>query len=170
MSNAINLNVGEMIVCGNREVIRTVGIGSCVVVGIYCKRLQIGGLLHSMLPSAPVTENAQIHDKPQPLNGKEGEENKYYAKYVDQGLEDMIKLMIEAGANKNEMVAKMTGGATMLKFFGSLGNIGDRNVEMAHKKLNEHGIALEGEEVGGRIGRMAELNISNGILDVSTKM
>lgn len=171
MENIINLSVGEIAICSHKETIRTVGIGSCIVVGLYCKKLRIGGLLHAMLPQAPPEEKLANSGRPQKIAEEENACGcKYFGKYVDNGLNALVKLLEDAGAKREDLKAKMTGGATMLRFFGNGGSIGERNTLEARKQLQLLRIPIEGEEVGGNIGRMAELNVANGILNVTTKM
>lgn len=170
MDKIINLGVGEIAICNHQEIIRTVGIGSCVVVSMYDKKLRIGGLLHAMLPLTPDEEKQFFSGAPQRITEDKGCDCKYQGKYVDTGLEIMVRLLEMAGVKREDLLAKMTGGATMLRFFGNGGSVGERNIEEAKKKLLELNIRLDGEEVGGSVGRMAELNVANGILNVTTKM
>lgn len=170
MENVINLSVGELAICSHKEIIRTVGIGSCIVVGLYCKKLRIGGLLHAMLPQSTPEEKLNNHGMPQKIAEEDGCGCKYFGKYVDDGINALVRLLEKAGAKKEDLRAKMTGGATMLRFFGNGGSIGERNIDEARKQLQLLHIQIEGEEVGGSVGRMAELNVANGILNVTTKM
>ena len=50
----------------------------------------------------------------------------------------------------------------------SILNVGEKNIEMARIVLNESGIKITAEEVGGTFGRTIELNLENGKVFVDT--
>jgi chemotaxis protein CheD len=66
------------------------------------------------------------------------------------------------------MSAKIAGGASMFKFQSSvsLGQIGNNNVEMTKKVLEEQGIPIVAEDVGGNSGRVIDFFLEDGRLKV----
>ena len=50
----------------------------------------------------------------------------------------------------------------------SILNVGEKNIEMARIVLNELGLKITAEEVGGTFGRTIELNLENGKVFVDT--
>ncbi len=92
------------------------------------------------------------------------------AKFADTGVLELYNKMVQAGANKSSMVAKLAGGAHM---FGGIMKsdslkVGDRNAfnsKMAVLKLR---IPIISEDLGGAYGRTIELNTDDGMLTVKT--
>lgn len=123
----------------------TYALGSCIGICLYDPVIKLGGLLHIMLP----------------INMETGRKNPL--KYADTGLAEMIQKMEAKGAKRTRMVAKIAGGAKMFEVNGgSLGNIGQRNIEAVHMQLKKHGIRLLKEDVGGKVARTLLFDVSNG--------
>lgn len=120
----------------------TSGLGSCVAVSVYDTEVGVGGLLHAMLPDAP-----NPADTP--------------AKYVDSGVEEMLRALYDQGASPDSVVAKVVGGSAMLDI--SVGEaIGDRNVEAAERTLQAVGVPVVATETGGDAGRSVSFCTGNG--------
>lgn len=157
MSKIININMGEMAVSHNDTHIKTGSIGSCVVIVVYDDEAKVGGMAHAMLPSR----------KEKKLDGI----GEAAAKYADESVDRLVKAIEGIGGKKERLKAKLIGGARMFKILsGDKYGIGYRNVEAARERLTELGVPIESEDTGGTIGRLAELNLENGLVDVSTKM
>ena len=129
------------------EVLRACGLGSCIAVGLYDPRNRIGGLGHMLLPSHP-------EDNPV---GKT-------VKYVDIGISRMVDELVQAGASRTAMVAKIAGGANMFEttYQTLINSIGARNAKSARETLAKLAIPLAGEEVGGNRGRTVEFDLATG--------
>lgn len=152
-----NIDMATLAVGKSGEMLRTSGIGSCVVITIYDPVNKVGGLSHAMLPS--YAKHCTT------------DSNKILSKFADTSIEELVRLMVEKGGNKAFFRAKLIGGARMFKLLGGEKNsIGDQNITAAKQKLTEMNIPLESEDTGGTIGRSAEFDISSGIVTVSTKM
>ena len=72
------------------------------------------------------------------------------------------------GCKKEFMSAKIIGGASMFKFKSSqmLAQIGQRNIEMVRKMLQENDIPILVEDVGGNAGRVIDFILEDGRLKV----
>jgi len=128
----------------------SLGLGSCVGIALYDPQVQIGGLVHIMLPS---------------VNLARSKDNK--AKFADTGIAHLVKEMQKEGALKQRMVAKIAGGASMFSFTSDCQmNIGERNVEMTKKVLAELGVKIIAEDTGMDYGRTIELDTETGMLQV----
>jgi chemotaxis protein CheD len=161
MSKTINVFAGEMAVGQNDVIIKTGGVGSCLIICLYDKINKIGGLAHAMLPSCESYGKIYKQTKFEPTS----------AKFVDKAIERLIQEMENVGSEKANMRAKLVGGAEMIKIFSANGRgLGPKNIEVARKVLSELKIQIESESVGGTVGRLVELNVNNGVLDVSSKM
>lgn len=140
------MGVGDYAVGKKRGIISTYGLGSCVGITLYDRLTKVGGLLHALLPEA-----AHYGYKGNP------------AKYVDTGLQLLVKDFQKLGGNLRRAEAKLFGGAHMFTYITSEQlMIGKRNVETAKRELKRLGIKLVAEDTGGREGRTIYLDLSTG--------
>ncbi len=109
-----------------------IGLGSCVGIAIFDPQVQIGGLAHAMLPRY-----------------EEGRDKVNAAKYADSSIMLMVDELVEMGAERGRLRAKIAGGAQMFSFMSSdTLNIGQRNSEAARATLKAERIRLLGETYG----------------------
>ncbi|MEK7453105.1 MAG: chemotaxis protein CheD [Patescibacteria group bacterium] len=166
MHQTINIDMGEMAVGYNGTHIKTGSIGSCIVIVLYDYEAKIGGMAHAMLPSRGERQIDLINEARAHINKTE-----FVARYADESVDRLIKEIEKIGGKRERLKAKLTGGARMFKVLnGDKDGIGYQNFESAKRRLQELGIPIENEETGGTVGRVADLNLENGLVDVSTKM
>jgi len=107
---------------------------------LYDPMAKVGGLAHTALTTS--TEN-QAKRNP--------------GKFADTAIDAMVKEMIDLGANKKRLIAKIVGGACMFSIAGKktlpIMEIGERNTAAVKSKLETEGIRLVGEDTGGDYGR-----------------
>ena len=129
------------------------GLGSCIGISLYDTQAKVGGLLHIMLPDST---QARPTDNP--------------AKFADTGLPLMLKDVLELGASRTRLVAKIAGGAQMFAFANAtdIMRVGARNAEAAKKILKEMNIRLLAEDTGGNYGRTVQINLNDGVYKVKT--
>ncbi len=129
--------------------ITTLGLGSCIGIAVYDPVTKVGGLAHVMLPSV---KSAPAGAKANP------------AKFADSGVDELIKTLINKGASKSRMVAKIAGGAHMFNFKNSADfmKIGENNYQAVVKGLKDHGIKIVAEDCGKDYGRTVTLDLDNG--------
>lgn len=129
------------------------GLGSCVGIALYDPHPCIGGLAHIMLPDS---KQARRSDNP--------------AKFADTALPAMLQEMLQNGAVKSRIIAKIAGGAQMFTFANAtdIMRVGERNVEAVRRVLMDLGLPLAAEDTGGNYGRTVELRTESGILYVRT--
>lgn len=149
--NIIKVGMADLNVCKSPDMITTLGLGSCVGITLYDPVTKIGGLAHVMLPDSTAIRN-----------------NTNIAKFADTGIDELLKRVIAAGANKTRLQAKIAGGAKMFAVSGTsdMGRIGDRNADAARAKLKELGIRLLVDETGLNFGRTIELYCETGELHI----
>jgi chemotaxis protein CheD len=70
------------------------------------------------------------------------------AMFADTGTEYLLARMAAAGAVKRRLKVKLAGGAQMFDD-GGVFNIGRRNHAAIRKVLWQHGLLIDGEDVGG---------------------
>lgn len=151
--NTIKVGMADLNVTKAPDQLTTLGLGSCVGITLYDGVNKIAGLAHIMLPSS-----------------KEIKNNDNKAKFADTGIEELIKSMVAIGAKKNNLVAKIAGGAQMFNFNSNnhMLKIGERNVVATKEKLKELNIRIVSEDTGGNFGRTIVLDSTNGSLYVRT--
>lgn len=147
MSEVIKVGMADLNICKAPDVITTLGLGSCIGLVFYDPVSKIGGMVHYMLPDSTKVRN----------NGN-------LAKFGDTGIDELLRRLIAAGANRSRLVAKIAGGARMFEVSGlsDVGNIGARNAEAAKLKLKQLGIRLIAEDTGSNYGRTVELHCDTG--------
>lgn len=122
-------------------------LGSCVSVCLWDRRLACGGMNHFMLPL---------------WNG----EGLATPKYGNIAIENLLEQMLFMGCRKEDLVAKVFGGANVMRGDPDFFNVGERNIIVAREHLGRHRIPVVGMEVGGNIGFKVIFNTQNGIVRV----
>lgn len=147
MSEVIRVGMADLNICKAPDIITTLGLGSCIGLTFYDPVTKIGGMVHYMLPDSTQMRN-----------------NSNIAKFADTGIEELLRQVVKAGANRNRLVAKIAGGAKMFEVSGmsNVGNIGERNAIAAKEKLKELKIRLIAEDTGLNYGRTVELHCDTG--------
>jgi chemotaxis protein CheD len=89
-------------------------------------------------------------------------------KYADTAIPLLVRELIKEGAKKENLSAKIAGGASMFKFGANimLGQIGDRNIEQTKVELQKLGINCLVEDVGGSLGRVIDFYLDDGRMKV----
>lgn len=145
--------IGEMAVSNDpTDVLVVYGLGSCVVTCLYDPVARIGGLLHSLLPTA--SGNHKAIGCP--------------TKFVDQGIPCLLNELLAKGAQRRRLRTYLCGGARMViapGFDDSL-NIGQRNVLAAQLAIKNSGLSIRDKAVGGQTGRTVKLYIATGQVTV----
>ena len=145
MNEKITVGIADMKIAKSGMLI-TYALGSCIGLCFQDPRTKVSALLHIMLP----------------LNMEPGRKNTM--KYADTGIRETLKMMESKGASRSRITAKIAGGAKMFEVSGgSLGNIGQRNIESVHMNLKKEGIHLLKEDVGGGVARTLLFDVSNGL-------
>lgn len=147
----IKVGMADLNVCTAPDSIITMGLGSCVGVVLWDKYTKVCGMVHVMLPdSTAISQNS----------------NK--AKFADTGIDELLKKVVEKGARKERLVAKIAGGATM--FSANVNSptlrIGERNVEAVKKKLDSLKIPIIAEDTGENYGRTVTFYPETGVYNI----
>ena len=109
-------------------------LGSCVAIMFYDKITKIKAMNHFLLP----TSNNSNDDM----------------KYGLYSVEAMLNEMYKLGCSKNNMLAKISGGADIMQLNVSSQSIGHRNVEFAKDFCKAEGFKLMSEHTRGEHGRL----------------
>lgn len=145
--------MGDMQVGNSPSRLITRALGSCLGITLFNPLKKMGAMAHPMLPDI---EKARVKNNP--------------ARYVNYVIKKMVEDLESRGNPKNTLSAKLFGGAHMFSFIAadSVLNVGEKNITMAKTILEELGIKLAAQEVGGTFGRTIELNLENGKVVIDT--
>lgn len=145
MDNKLTVGIADMKLAKGTGTLITYALGSCIGICLHDPLLHIGTLTHIMLP----------------LNMEAGREKVF--KYADTGIRSALAEMTSKGCARTRMVAKIAGGAKMFELSGgTLGNIGQRNIDSVRMMLKREGIRLAGEDVGGTVARTLSFDVATG--------
>lgn len=133
-----------------REVIVTYSLGSCVGLTLYDPVALVGGMIHCLLPLSRIDQ-------------KRAEENP--CMFTDTGIPALIRAVLDQGASKARLIAKVAGAAAPLDSCGAF-QIGERNFTVLHKVLWKNGILITGQETGGTEPRTMSLYMASGVTTV----
>ena len=128
------------------DVIVTHSLGSCIGLSLYDPKPRIGGLIHCMLPISEIDpERASVLPH----------------MFTDTGVPLLISAMLDLGADKNRLIAKVAGAARLLDC-SNVFNIGLRNQVVLRKVLSINNILIAGEDTGGTKARTMILRMESG--------
>jgi chemotaxis protein CheD len=132
------VKVADLATATAGQVLVTYGLGSCVAILLYDDFKHVAGMAHIMLPSHTL---ARRPDRP--------------GKTPQTAVPTLLELMIELGAERRRITARLVGGASLFASLSPPGSIqmGERNVVACRDVLNQLGIPLVTEQVGGESGR-----------------
>jgi chemotaxis protein CheD len=153
MENIITVGLGESVVSRNpQDILVAFGLGSCLGIAFYDPYSKMAGLLHAVLPEYVSTSHAPAE------------------RFVDTGIESLLKEMVGAGAVQAALQIRMVGGANMLvsSELSRTFDIGTRNIASAYKTFERLRLKLACQEVGGNVGRTVRLYAASGRMTVRT--
>lgn len=150
MSKTIVVGISDYNIAKDGDVLVTYALGSCVGICLYDPLTKIAGLSHIMLPS--ITEFTDPR-----MTTQRG-------KYADTAIELLIQNMINSGALRIRLRAKIAGGAQMFAPLNNknLAGIGERNVIAVKKELARLRIPIVAEDTGKDYGRTQFINAEDG--------
>ena len=130
----VYLHPGRMFAAAHRCEITTV-LGSCVSVCLYDPESGIGGANHYLLPRDSMKWNEPLRCGPAAIRA-------------------LIDSLVSLGARRDRLVAKVYGGAHVLKAMtAERWHMGAANIEAARSVLRANGITVHTMDVGGLRGR-----------------
>jgi len=131
---------GSHHVTGDHGVVLSTILGSCVAACVWDPVARVGGMNHFLLPEAPD-------------NGA-GDR-----RYGVQAMELLINGLLQLGARRERLEAKVFGGARMTVGFS---DIGAKNAEFVRRFLRDEEIRLVAESLGGDQARRLHFTPTTG--------
>ena len=148
------VGISEMRVSNNPDdVLVTYSLGSCIGVAFYDEKVQVGGLVHIMLPLSRI-DPRKAQDVP--------------CMFADTGIPHILHAMFDMGAEKKRIIAKVAGAAKLLDNKNTF-RIGERNRIVLRKILWKNNILISAEDTGGSIARTMFLDIGSGRVHLKAK-
>lgn len=145
--------VADMKLGQKGDVLVTHALGSCLGLMVLDPQVQVGGLLHAMLPLSKI-------------NPEKAVSNPYM--FVDTGVPRLFKEIYRLGGAKKRLIVKAAGcGQPLGK--NDVFKIGERNFSVLKKLLVKNNIRLKASDVGGPLGRTVHFDISSGEVQTSSK-
>jgi chemotaxis protein CheD len=138
----IDVDTGEVKVAAKGTILRSVGIGSCVVVVAYNLRGKIGGMAHIMLPGIAPQQSLEK------------------TKYAFDGIEQLLNQMFETGASTDEIEVCLVGAGNVLHKKND--TICDANIESVTGILKEKNISVKVSVLGGTKRKSVFLDVEDG--------
>jgi chemotaxis protein CheD len=118
---------GEYAVIAEPNVVLSTILGSCVATCMWDPVAHVGGMNHFLLPGDAETSGDSL-------------------KYGLNSMELLINGLLQKGASRASLRAKLFGGAQVTR---GLADIGAKNAEFARRFLKVEGVPLVAESLGG---------------------
>jgi chemotaxis protein CheD len=151
----IVLGIGDYGSTSDRsEIIKTIGLGSCVAVVCSDPELGLASMIHIALPDSSLSPDRRV-EKP--------------GYFADTGIPALFDSMNRVGWRKGsgKLTVKLAGGATIMDPNGTF-NIGKRNILAVKKILWGMGYGPVAEDVGGTISRTVSIAASSGAVMITS--
>lgn len=118
-------------------------VGSSIVVTLYDRILQIGGMTHYCRAYRQPNKPSTAH-------------------YAAPALFWLIRQMMHRGARKENMEAQIIGGACHKTFGADKGQLHEANIKVGIEILRKEGLTIATADVGGERGRKIMFNTATG--------
>jgi len=145
---SVYLFPGELIATSDPSVISTV-LGSCVSVCLLDPVTRSGGANHFLLPHLTRGDGSSC-------------------RFGRTAMEMLIARMLSLGCQKRNLTARIFGGASQFDVSSDRISIGQQNVQVATRFLEDEGIPILVQEVGGARGRKLVFHTETGEVFVRT--
>lgn len=138
-----------------QEIIKTLGLGSCVAIICTDTQSQIAAMIHVALPDSSLSTPDKRIAKP--------------GYFADSGIPALFDSLRQVGWRQagGNLTIKLAGGATIMDPNGTF-NIGKRNVLAIKKILWGLGLGPVAEDIGGNISRTVSVSAETGAVLVTS--
>ena len=155
LDKVINVGLAEVKTARNLHILATSLLGSCVAITLYDELSRVGSMAHIMLPDISLAKS---------------KENR--ARFANTAVEIMLKEMIDLGAIRRRIKAKIAGGANMFPTVNrnSTMHIGARNIAAVKNELKKRKVRLVAENTEGNYGRSVEFFLETGLVRIKSAL
>jgi len=131
---------GDQAVSSDPSVVLSTVLGSCVAVCLFDAQARVGGMNHFLLAGSGHTRSGDM-------------------RYGVNAMELLINCLLQAGADRHRLDAKIFGGASMTDHAG---DIGKSNAAFAIDFLHQENIPCISQSLGGEMARRVQFTPSTG--------
>jgi chemotaxis protein CheD len=143
------VRMGELAVSSEPgHVLVSLGLGSCIGLGLIDRRIGVAGLAHIVLPQS------------------QGHVNENPRKFADLALPELLAELADAGARKIRLEAVLVGGASMFAVSSSTLEVGQRNEAAVRELLKGLRIPIVATATGGSKGRTVRIEVGTSAVTV----
>jgi chemotaxis protein CheD len=150
----VDVGLGETTITNDVSVVLTCnGIGSCIAICVYDPQIKMGGMANLFLSACPEKDASET----MPSN------------YINTGTPLLIERMLKQGSQKENLIVKIAGGATVLPVpVGSRLDIGQKNIAEVRAALVRENLEVCAADVGGNYGRSVQFHIDCGRVTIKS--
>ena len=145
-SREVTIHVGEIHVSRTPVIVRTL-LGSCIAVCLWDGARRIGGMNHFLLPDGDPHHGAS-------------------ARFGGHAMERLIGAMLELGADRRRLVAKIFGGANVLEIPDARPGVPEWNVAFIREFFAREPIPVLAEDLGGSLARVIRFDTTTNRVQV----
>ena len=143
------VRMGELAVSSEPgHVLVSLGLGSCIGLGLIDRRMGIAGLAHIVLPQS------------------QGHANANPRKFADLAVPEMLSELERQGARKVRLEAVLVGGASMFAVSSASLEVGQRNEAAVRELLKAQRIPVVATATGGSRGRTIRIDVGTSAVTV----
>ncbi len=143
------VRMGELAVSSEPgHVLVSLGLGSCIGLGLVDRRMGVAGLAHIVLPQS------------------QGHVNENHRKFADLAVPELLTELEQAGARKIRLEAVLVGGASMFAVSSSSLEVGQRNEAAVRDQLASLRIPIVATATGGSKGRTIRVEVGTSAVTV----
>ena len=142
MSEVVNIATGGVELGWGETILRSLAIGSCIVVVAYDFKKKTGAVAHIMLPGTAPKKTLEK------------------TRYAADAIDEMINMMTQAESKKSDIEVCLGGGGNVLKRKDDA--ICKDNIESTTRILKEKNIPVRASALGGTERKGVFLDIENG--------
>ncbi len=142
MKEIIDVNTGEVKLGTGKIILRSIAIGSCIVIAAYDLKKKIAAMAHIMLPGRAPSKTPEK------------------TKYAVDAIDEMIHTMTQTGSDKCDIEACLVGGGNVLKKKDD--TICRDNIESATQLLEKKHIPVRATALVGTKSKGVFLDVETG--------
>jgi len=144
MKEIVDISTGEIKVGGKGIMLRSIAIGSCIVIAAYDSKNNIGAMAHIMLP------------------GRAPEKAQQKTRYAADAIDALVSQMGQLGSKNKDIEVVLVGGGNIV---GRENNtICEDNIKSILELLKKKHLKIKAQAVGGTDRRSVSLDIGQGIV------
>lgn len=132
----------------------TYSLGSCIGVTVWDPKVQVGGMLHYMLPDSGISP---------------GKAKASPGMFADTGLPLLFRQCYTLGASKRRLIVKIAGAAALFKTSENM-DVGRHNYAALRKIFWRNNVLITAESCGGSMSRTLRLNVGSGLVTIENKI